>query len=299
MLKRVKESFAAMYESEILNFNGDEYRTLSFLRVKAGGENGVVWYSKESLRECLNIGRNKLNSILDTLEDHGAIIIFNAKDDKTKRNCSNVYYITEYDSINKEYITANTIDEIKRYALDIRQQKELEYSIKNNLEARSFILEERLSADKRKVKHYKKSTEKPTTENRHLEPTTENRHYLNNKNILNNNNNNENVVVEDNNINLVKNYISKNLTNISYDEAKIITNDLINTEKQFSLDILKSRLDAIKNYKGNIKNIIGMLRKSIKERWTTLEHNNNKFTDYEGQRNYDYDSLEKKLLGWE
>lgn len=315
MLNKIKDSYANMYEGEILKFNSDEFRTLSFLRVKSG-ENGVLWYSKDSLRETLKLGRDKINKILDNLEDYGAIIIFNAKDNKTKRVTSNVYYISEYDSISKTYMTANTIEEIKTHALEIRQQKEFEYAVKNNLEARQFILEERLSKEERKIKFYieKPTTEiqymEPTTKIQYMEPTTEiqyplnNKNKLNNKKQLNNNNNNENksIVVADEQIEIVKNYITNNLIEINNIEAEVLAKDLIEIENDLSLDTLAVRINAIKNYKGNISNVVGMIRTAIRQSWQSKKQANGNntqkgsFNNYV-QRKYDFDKLENKLRG--
>ncbi|KEI94403.1 hypothetical protein N496_19920 (plasmid) [Clostridium botulinum A2B3 87] len=309
MLKKIKDNFANMYEGEILKLSSDEFKTLSFLRVRAG-ENGVLWYSKDSLREILKLGRDKINKILNNLEDYGAIIIFNAKDNKTKKNASNVYYITEYDAINKIYMTANTIEEIKTYALEIRQQKEFEYAVKNNLEPRQFLLEERLSREERKIKFYieKPCTENqymdPPTENQYMDPPTENQYIINNKNNLNNkkqvnNNNNtnkESVVVKDEQRKIIKNYITNNLITIDDIEAEIIINDLISIEGTLSMETLAKRIDVIKNYKGQIGNAIGMIRTAIRQKWEPKnKFQNDRFNDFE-QREYNYKDLEEKLL---
>jgi len=308
MLRKIKDSFANMYEGEILNLNSDEFRTLSFLRVRAG-ENGVLWYSKESLREVLKLGRDKINKVLNNLEDVGAIIIFNAKDNKTKKNASNVYYITEYNINTRTYMTANTLEEIKTYALELRQQKERDYAIKNNLQPRHFILEERLSKEERKVKFYieKPCTENqymdPPTENQYMDPPTENQYIINNKNNLNNkkqvnnnNTNNKSVVVTDNQIKTVKKYITSNLINIDDDEAEVLINDLVSIEGVLSLETLAKRIDAIKNYKGQIGNVIGMIRTAIRQKWEPKNKmQNDKFNDFE-QRQYDFEDLEEKLL---
>lgn len=309
MLKKIKDNFANMYEGEILKLSSDEFKTLSFLRVKAG-ENGVLWYSKDSLREILKLGRDKINKILNNLEDYGAIIIFNVKDSKTKKNASNVYYITEYDANNKTYMTANTVEEIKTHALEIRQQKELEYAVKNNLEPRQFILEERLSKEERKIKFYiekpptKNQYMDPPTKNQYMDPPTENQYIINNKNNLNNkkqvnNNNNINkksVVVNDEQIKMIKNYITDNLITVNDIEAEVIINDLIAIEGTLSVETLAKRIDIIKNYKGQIGNAIGMIRTAIRQRWEPKnKFQNDKFNDFE-QREYDYNDLEEKLL---
>ncbi|AUN08938.1 hypothetical protein CF081_19500 [Clostridium botulinum] len=312
MLKKIKDSFANMYEGEILNLSSDEFKTLSFLRVKSG-ENGVLWYSKDSLRETLKLGRDKINKTLNNLEECGAIIIFNAKDNKSKKNASNVYYLPEYDPINKKYMTANTIEEIKTYALEIRQAKEMEYAVKNNLKPRQFILEERLSKEVRKIKFY---TNKPGTEIQDMEPGTEiqdmepgteiqdiinNKKDLNNKKQVNNNNTNkESVVVTNDQIKIVKNYINNNLIDIDNSEAEIITNDLISIERTVSLEILAKRIDAIKNYKGQIGNVIGMIRTAIRQSWEPKKNKvqNDRFNDFD-QRNYtkeDFKRLEDELF---
>jgi len=48
----------------------------------------------------------------------------------------------------------------------------------------------------------------------------------------------------------------------------------------------------------NVNNLTGAMIQAIREDWTINTINNSTFNNFEG-RTYDYDELEKKLLGWE
>ena len=90
------------------------------------------------------------------------------------------------------------------------------------------------------------------------------------------------------NINIVKSIID----NINDDGAmailKVANNDI---EK------IKDKYSIISKFK-TINNLTGAIIQAIKEDWTSQEINNNSFNNFEA-RQYDYDLLEKKLLGWE
>jgi len=47
-----------------------------------------------------------------------------------------------------------------------------------------------------------------------------------------------------------------------------------------------------------VNNLTGAMIQAIKEDWTSKEINNRTFNNFE-PRDYNYDNLEKKLLGWE
>jgi len=47
-----------------------------------------------------------------------------------------------------------------------------------------------------------------------------------------------------------------------------------------------------------VNNLTGDMIQAIKEDWTSKEINNRTFNNFE-PRDYNYDNLEKKLLGWE
>ncbi|MBY6846682.1 hypothetical protein HYI19_17970 [Clostridium botulinum] len=131
---------ARMYESEILKFNSNEFKTLSFLRAQAG-ENRVIFYSKEQLGNILKLDENEIDTALKSLKNSEAIVMFNIKDNESKINVANAYYLREYDTKNQMYMSANTIDEIRNYALEIIQAKELQNEIKNNSNPRQLIIE--------------------------------------------------------------------------------------------------------------------------------------------------------------
>lgn len=60
--------------------------------------------------------------------------------------------------------------------------------------------------------------------------------------------------------------------------------------------VVREKYNLIKS-NSNIKNVVGALVTAIKEDWEPHKSNSN-FTNYE-QRNYDFQNLEKKLLGWD
>jgi len=123
-----------------LKFNSDELKILSFLRVQAA-ENEIIFYSKELLRDILKFDESAINTILKSLENSRAIMMFNIKDKVSKINITNAYYLQEYDTDNEMYMSVNTIDEIRNYALGVMQAKELQNAIKNDLKPRELIIE--------------------------------------------------------------------------------------------------------------------------------------------------------------
>lgn len=95
--------------------------------------------------------------------------------------------------------------------------------------------------------------------------------------------------IEDiNNINIVKAIIN----NINDDGALAIFN-----VAGGDVEKIKEKYSIISKFK-KVTNLTGAMIQAIKEDWTTNSINNNTFNNFE-PRQYDYDSLEKKLLGWE
>lgn len=90
------------------------------------------------------------------------------------------------------------------------------------------------------------------------------------------------------NIQLVKSIID----NINDDGALAIFN-----VAGGDVEKIKEKYSIISKMK-TVNNLTGAMIQAIKEDWTTNIINNNSFNNFEG-RTYDYDSLEKKLLGWE
>ena len=91
-----------------------------------------------------------------------------------------------------------------------------------------------------------------------------------------------------NNIKLVKDIID-NINDI--DASKIFNiagGDIENIKEKYSI---------ISKFK-NVNNLTGAMIQAIRENWTTNTINNSTFNNFEA-RTYDYDELEKKLLGWE
>jgi plasmid replication initiation protein len=92
-------------------------------------------------------------------------------------------------------------------------------------------------------------------------------------------------------INVVKSIFKENIT---VKEAKFI----LNTAKS-DINIIKEKYALAQNV-SKIGNIVGWMIKAIKEDYTIPKDKVKvgSFNDYE-QRDYDFDALEKKLLGWE
>jgi plasmid replication initiation protein len=92
-------------------------------------------------------------------------------------------------------------------------------------------------------------------------------------------------------INVVKSIFKENIT---VKEAKFI----LNTAKS-DINIIKEKYALAQNV-SKIGNIVGWMIKAIKEDYTIPKDKIKvgSFNDYE-QRDYDFDALEKKLLGWD
>ena len=90
---------------------------------------------------------------------------------------------------------------------------------------------------------------------------------------------------------MVKSIFEENITG---KEAKFI----LNTAKS-DINIIKEKYDLSQNV-SEIGNIVGWMIKAIKEDYTIPKDKTKvgSFNDYE-QRDYDFDALEKKLLGWD
>ena len=93
---------------------------------------------------------------------------------------------------------------------------------------------------------------------------------------------------QNDNISLVKNIIE----NISDIDANKIFN-----VAGGDIEKIKEKYSIISKFK-NVNNLTGAMIQAIKENWTTNSINNSTFNNFEA-RTYDYDELEKKLLGWE
>ena len=94
--------------------------------------------------------------------------------------------------------------------------------------------------------------------------------------------------IDINNIKLVKNII-ENISDM--DAIKIFNIAGGDIEK------IKEKYCIISKFK-NVSNLTGAMIQAIREEWTINNVNNNTFNNFES-RTYDYDELEKKLLGWE
>ncbi|MCE5222280.1 MAG: replication initiation protein [Clostridium sp.] len=93
-----------------------------------------------------------------------------------------------------------------------------------------------------------------------------------------------------------------NINNIKLVQAIIENISDIDASKIFDvacgdIENIKEKYSIISKFK-NVKNLTGAMIQAIRENWTTNTINNNNFNNFE-TRTYDYDELEKKLLGWE
>ena len=85
------------------------------------------------------------------------------------------------------------------------------------------------------------------------------------------------------------------LKDFSSDEFKSLTEFCSNNK--VSVDVVVEKLKVINQMK-NINNRVGALIAAIKEDWQLSKGQVNNNCNFK-QRDYDYDSLEKQLLGWE
>jgi len=115
----------------------------------------------------------------------------------------------------------------------------------------------------------------------------------NNNNLNNNNLNNNNIQQQLSKIDNV-------LVNFKIKDRESIKKYCI--ENNVDVDVVAEKLEILKNIK-KIRNKVGALLTAIKEDWkpSKVEINSvtvSSFNNFEA-REYDYDSLEKKLLGWD
>lgn len=99
----------------------------------------------------------------------------------------------------------------------------------------------------------------------------------------------ENVVVDK------RKELKEVLKSFSYDEIKSLTEFCSNNK--VSVDVVVEKLKIINQMK-KINNRVGALIAAIKKDWQPNKGQVNKNCNFT-QRDYDYDSLEKQLLGWE
>ena len=89
--------------------------------------------------------------------------------------------------------------------------------------------------------------------------------------------------------------LKKVLKSFSSDEIKSLTEFCSNNK--VSVDVVVEKLKIINQMK-RINNRVGALISAIKEDWKPNKGQVNNNCNF-SQRDYDYDSLEKQLLGWE
>ncbi|MBW9173992.1 replication initiation protein [Clostridium estertheticum] len=101
----------------------------------------------------------------------------------------------------------------------------------------------------------------------------------------------EESLQENNDIKIVKEIIKENILDHEAKKIfKIANGDITKIKEKYKI---VSQLN-------NVDNIVGAVLSALKEDWTSTQGNSRhgSFNDYE-QRSYDFDKLEKKLLGWD
>ncbi len=98
------------------------------------------------------------------------------------------------------------------------------------------------------------------------------------------------VFFNDKNMDLVRQLINQELTDLEV--HRILDAANLDIEK------IKEKYNIISKF-STVNNLVGAMITALKENWTTTSKRKvSTFNDYE-QREYDFDELEKKLLGWE
>ena len=109
-----------------------------------------------------------------------------------------------------------------------------------------------------------------------------------------NNNNN----INNNNIQQQLSKLDNVLSDFKIKERESIKKYCI--ENKVVVDVVVEKLEILKNMK-TIRNKVGALLTAIKENWKPSKSETNSVSTFNNfdAREYDYDSLEKKLLGWD
>ncbi|HFD2043947.1 TPA: helix-turn-helix domain-containing protein [Clostridium perfringens] len=131
-------------------------------------------------------------------------------------------------------------------------------------------------------------TEKPDTENKYSNNNKTNNNKTNNNNI---NNNNREVVVDKEVKKILKGFTTKEISSV----IKFCE------ENKVHVDVVEEKLKVLKSMK-KVNNKVGALISAIKNDWKESSGIDNSKNPKEAnftQREYDYDDLEKKLLGWD
>jgi len=114
----------------------------------------------------------------------------------------------------------------------------------------------------------------------------------------NNNNNINNNNINNNNIQQQLSKLDNVLSDFKIKERESIKKYCI--ENKVVVDVVVEKLEILKNMK-TIRNKVGALLTAIKENWKPSKSETNSVSTFNNfdAREYDYDSLEKKLLGWD
>lgn len=109
-----------------------------------------------------------------------------------------------------------------------------------------------------------------------------------------NNNNKENVVV---NLDIIKSYMVQIIPTATKRDINTIYKDIVKLEENIDLRTLELRFNAVKIYmaKNKVENVVGLIRKAIKEQWNVNESIPiSNFNNYE-QRQYEKGEIEKRM----
>lgn len=205
---------------------------------------------------------------------------------------------------------------VEKILIDLKISKNRFYKYRNELEEMNFIKVQKTRKDNRRGKNIyiinqivfendKKSKKSlrlqfEDIENEELQiedigfEDIENEDINNNK--TNNNKTNNNITNNNNNIDVVVNKdFKKVLKGFNEKDTKSILKFCY--ENKIDVSTLEEKLKVVNGLK-KVNNRVGALIKAIKEDWQPSSGQVNNNCNF-SQRDYDYDDLEKKLLGWE
>ena len=201
---------------------------------------------------------------------------------------------------------------VEKIMKDLKISKNRFYKYRNELEKNNFIRVKKTRKDNKRGKNIyiinqfifendKKSLclQFEDIENEEVQIEDIGFEDIENKDINNNKTNNNktnNNNINNNNIGVV---VDKNFQKVlkGFDEKEIKSILKFCYENEIGIEVVEEKLKIITGMK-KVNNRVGALRTAIKEDWKPNKgqvNNNCNFT----QRDYDYNSLERQLLGWE
>ncbi|MGU9358585.1 helix-turn-helix domain-containing protein [Clostridium perfringens] len=201
---------------------------------------------------------------------------------------------------------------VEKIMKDLKISKNRFYKYRNELEKNNFIKVQKTRKDNKRGKNIyiinqfifenvKKSLclQFEDIENEEVQIEDIGFEDIENKDINNNRTNNNRT--NNNNINNNKTdvVVNKDFQEVlkGFDESEIKSILKFCYENEFGIEVVEEKLKIINSMK-KVNNRVGALIKAIKEDWKPNKGQVNNNCNFR-QRDYDYDSLEKQLLGWE